>query len=184
MSRADTSEHKDHSLVSPDEPKHIEPHFGHGGTSYEGTDAKAGVVITSLAVIGGILVVVFFMTVFIQKYIQHGNPIGASPSALAPGRVVPPAPQLQVQPWEDLPEMRAHEEQVLNSSGKDADGHYHIPITDAMNVVVSRLRIQPGAAQGLTTPGGGGRAFSGSITAMPREYQAPVIQGEIQKHAQ
>jgi hypothetical protein len=175
---------KSNDLVHPSEHPHTEPHFGHEGTSFEGTDASAGTVIGSLAIIGGTLVIVFFITIFIQRYIRHETPLGQLPSPLAPARVVPPAPQLQVQPWEDLPQMRAHEDQVLNSSGKDAEGHYHIPINAAMTAVVSRLKIQPDAPQGLTTPGGGGRGFAGSLADMPAPYRTPTIQGEIQKNAQ
>ncbi len=179
-----TSHHKPNDLVNSQHPIHSEAHSGHEGTSYEGVDARAGLVIGSLAVIGGTLVIVFALTVGIQKYIQARNPAGEEPSPLAPARVLPPAPQIQVQPWEDLPQMRAHEDQVLNSSGKDADGHYHIPINDAMGTVVSRLRIEPNPPVGLSTPGGEGRQFSRSLSDMPPQYRAPVIQGEIHKHAQ
>lgn len=179
----DTSRHKSNELVHSEGEKHSEPVLGHEGTNYEAVDARAGLVVWSLTVIGLTLVVVFAMTIGIQKYIQARNPQGELPSPLAPERVVAPAPQLQVQPWEDLPQMRAHEDQVLNSSGKDAQGHYHVPIANAMEAVVSRLKIEPNAPVGLTTPGGGGRGFSGSLTDMPAQYQAPAIQGEIKKHA-
>ncbi|MDQ2843039.1 MAG: hypothetical protein M3Y72_18775 [Acidobacteriota bacterium] len=179
-----TSGEKPNQLVHSETPKHSEPHLGHEGTNYEGTDANAGIIIGSLSVIGLTLVIVFAFTIGIQRYIQKRNPLGELPSPLAPARVVPPAPQLQVEPWEDLPQMRAHEDQVLNSSGKDAEGHYHIPINDAMNVVVPSLKIEPNAPVGLTTPGGGGRHFAGSLADMPPQYQTPSIQGEIHKHAQ
>ncbi len=177
--------HKDNRLVSTvGEPKHSEPHAGHEGTSYEGADATASLVIWSLGIIGGMLVIVFFMTIFIQRLLQDKNPPGELPSPLAPARVIPQSPLLQVHPWEELPDLRAHEEQVLNSYGKDPDGHTHIPINQAMDAVVSRLNIAPGATQGITTPGGQGRAFSGSVNAMPPAYRKPQIQGEIRKHAQ
>jgi hypothetical protein len=179
-----TSHRGSKDVVPTQHPVHSEAHGGHEGTSYEGVDARPGLVIGSLAIIGGTLVIVFALTVGIQKYIQSRNPPGEEPSPLAPARVVPPAPQLQVQPWEDLPQMRAREDQVLNSSGKDADGHYHIPINDAIGAVVSRLRIEPNAPVGLATPGGEGRQFSRSLSDMPPQYRAPVIQGEIHKHAQ
>ncbi|HEX4164952.1 MAG TPA: hypothetical protein VHZ55_05705 [Bryobacteraceae bacterium] len=180
----DLGQHKPNELVHSERPKHTEPHMGHGGTSYEGGDASAGMVVGSLSVIGLTLVIVFALTIGIQKYIQQRNPIGPLASPLAPERVVPPAPQLQVQPWEDLPQMRAHEEQVLNSSGRDAQGHYHIPINDAMGSVVARLKVEPNAPVGLTTPGGGGRGYAGSLTNMPANSPAPAIRGEIEKHAQ
>ena len=180
-----SDEHKPTRFVSGyGEPKHSEPHAGHGGTSFEGTDAPASMVVGSLAVIGAILVVTFALTLGIQKMLVHENPPGNLPSPLAPPRVVPQAPLLQVHPWEELPDLRAHEDQVLNSFGKDPDGRVHIPVNQAMDTVVSRLNIAPGAGQGITTPGGEGREFAGSINAMPPAYGRPQIRGEIRKHAQ
>jgi hypothetical protein len=184
MSHQIDEHRKPNELVHSEGPKHTEPHLGHEGTSYEGGDAKAGLVVGSLAVIGLTLVVVFALTVGIQKYIQARNPVGQLASPLAPERVIPPAPQLQVQPWEDLPELRAQEEKMLNFSGKDPQGRYHIPINDAIGAVVSRLKIEPNAPAGLDTPGGEGRTFAGSLSQQPPKYRRPTIQGEIQKHAQ
>jgi hypothetical protein len=161
-----------------------EPHVGHGGTTFEGVDARPGLIIGSLAVIAVMLVVVFALTVGIQKYLTDTNPEGELPSAVAPARVVPPTPQLQVHPWEELPDLRAHENQVLNNFGKDADGHVHIPIDRAIDAVVARLPIRPGAPEGIDTPGGEGRDFGGSLSAMPAPYRRVPIQGEIHKHAQ
>lgn len=177
-------QHKSTDLVHPHPPVHTETHLGHAGTSFEGTDASAGIVIWSLAIIGGTLIIVFLIVIGVQKLLQDANPPGQLPSPLAPARVVPPNPVLQVHPWEELPDVRAHEDQILNSYGKDADGHVHIPITAAMDAVVSRLNIEPGAPQGITTPGGEGRQFAGSVNAMPAPYQRPQIQGEIHKNAQ
>jgi hypothetical protein len=180
----DLPEARENELVRSHEPKHSEPHRGHGGTSFEGTDAKAGLVIWSLAMIGGTLVIVFAMTIGIQRYLASSNPPGALPSPLAPDRLFAPAPQLQPHPWEELPDFRAHEDQILSGYGKDADGRVHIPINQAMDAVVARLKVQPDATTGITTPGGEGRDFAGSVNAMPGPYRRPQIQGEIRKNAQ
>ncbi|HEY3939533.1 MAG TPA: hypothetical protein VGL97_19025 [Bryobacteraceae bacterium] len=174
-------------MIGP--PKYTEPHEGHGGTKYEGVDARASMVIWSLSIIGGTLVIVFALTIGLQKMLEHDNPVGELPSPLAPSRILAPAPQVQVHPWEELPDMRAHENDVLNSSGKDAEGHIHIPINQAMNAVISRLKIRPDAPPGITTPGGEGRDFSRALSYMPPAYQVPQpvvpqIRGEIHKHAQ
>jgi hypothetical protein len=177
-------EAKENELVHFHGPKASEPVTGHEGTSFENLDAKAGLVIWSLAIIGGTLVIVFALTIGIQKMLQDRNPPGALPSPLAPERVLAPAPQLQVHPWEELPEMRAQEEQLLNSYGKYKDGRFHIPINVAMNTVLPQLKIAPNAPQGITTPGGEGRDFSRSVNDMPPAYRRPEIRGEIRKHAQ
>jgi hypothetical protein len=166
------------------EPIETEPHVGHGGTSFEAVDASVKMVLFSLGIIAGTLIVVFAITIGIQKYLQDAHPPGQLPSPLAPSRIIPPQPQLQVHPWETLPDVRAQEDQLLSSGGKDADGRAHIPIDRAMDEVVSRLNIGPNARPGITTPGGGGRDFSGSVNAMPPAYRVPQIQGEIHKRAQ
>jgi hypothetical protein len=166
-------------------PKHSEPVEGHGGTSYENLDAKPKLILWSLGVIVGTVAIVFAMTIGFQKALEQGHPLGELPSPLAPARVLAPAPQLQVHPWEEVPDMRAHEDEVLNSSGKDAEGRMHVPIDKAMDAVVSHLVIQPNAPHGIYTPGGEGRAFAGSVNDMPPAYrQTPQIRGEIRKHAQ
>lgn len=177
-------ETKGNELVHFHGPKASHPVQGHEHTSYEGLDARAGLVIWSLALIGGTLVIVFALTIGIQKLLTTEHPPGPLASPLAPARVLPPAPQLQVHPWEELPEMRAREDKILNSYGKDPDGRLHVPISVAMDALIPRLKIAPDAPQGLTTPGGGGRDFAGSINDMPAPYRRPQIQGEIHKHAQ
>jgi hypothetical protein len=178
-----TDTNKDNELVHSHAPKTSLPVYGHERTSYEGTDATAGIVIWSLAIIGATLVIVFAFTVGIQKWLQSAHPAGQAASPLAPGRVIPPAPQLQVHPWEELPEVRAREAQVLNSYGKNPDGTYHVPIQVAINNVAPRLKVAANAPLGLTTPGGEGRDFAHSVKDMPAPYQVPAIQGVIEKHA-
>lgn len=180
---------KHNKLVHSEGPKRSEPVEGHGGTSYEQADARPSLILWSLGIIVGTVVIVFAMTLGFHKMLQDGHSTGELPSPLAPSRVLAPAPQLQVHPWEEVPDMRAHEDEVLNSSGKDAAGHIHIPIDKAMDTVVSRLVIQPNAPRGIYTPGGEGRNFAGSVNDMPPAYRQapqkiPQIQGEIRKHAQ
>ncbi|MGA8596707.1 MAG: hypothetical protein WB676_18515 [Bryobacteraceae bacterium] len=173
-----------HSGHGPTARPPSEPHVGHGGTTFEGVDARPGLIIGSLATIALMLIVVFALTVGVQKYLTDRNPQGELPSAVAPSRVVPPTPQLQPHPWEELPDLRAHEDQILNSFGKDAEGHVHIPIDRAMDAVVARLPIRPGSPEGIDTPGGEGRDFAKSLSEMPAPYRRAPIQGEIHKHAQ
>ncbi len=181
-------QHKPNRLVSPTgQEVHSEPHTGHEDTSFEGGDARAGIVIWSLAIIGVTLIVIFAITIGVQKILESRNPPGQLPSPLAPGRIVPSGPLLQVHPWEELPEVKEDAQKLLNTSGRDADGHYHIPIDQAMSAVAGQLTIASNAPEGITTPGGEGRDFAGSVNSMPAPYQRPAqpaqIQGEIRKHA-
>jgi hypothetical protein len=172
------------TMVSSRGPVVSKPHVGHGGTAFEEVDARAGVVIGSLVIIGGTLVFVFALTLVFHSLLIKLNPQGSLPSPIAKERIIPPEPQLEVHPWDILPDLRAHENQVLESSGKDAQGHARIPINQAIADVVSRLNVAHGAPQGIRTPGGEGRDFSGSTSAMPDAYKRPSIQGEIRKNAQ
>jgi hypothetical protein len=174
---------KGNELVHSEHPKPSSPHVGHEGTAYEGVDASVGMVIGSLATIALILLLTMAVVLPLFRYLRDNHPLGNPPSPLAPARVIPPEPRIQVHPWEDLPDLRAREDRILSTTGKDAAGHVHVPITQAMDAVVSKLNIRPDAPVGLTVPGGQGRDFSGSLSSMPPQYQTPTIQGEIRKNA-
>lgn len=177
-------EQPSHDMRHPPHTHHSEPHAGHGGTSFEGVDASVKMVIYSLATIALTLLITLAITLPIHRAFRDTTPLGQPASPLAPARVVPPNPQLQVHPWEELPEMRAQSDQVLNNGGKAPDGRTHVPVNQAMDSVVSRLTIAPNAPAGITTPGGQGRSFAGSVNGMPPQYRQPQISGEIRKNAQ
>jgi len=171
------SEHETHDSTSSD------PIIGHGGTSYEGHDVKAGVVVWSLIIVASLCAMGFLLMFGVQKYLEKIHPPGELASPLAPERVIPPAPQLQIHPWEDLPEMRAAENKALAQTGTDEAGRAHIPIDAAMTEVLSRLKVDPNAPRGLYTPGGQGREYSRSVTELPGAVR-PQIEGEIRKNVQ
>jgi hypothetical protein len=155
-------------------------------------------VVGSLAVIALTLVITAIVTFPIDNLLKQANPPGHLPSPLSPERVIPAKPRLEVHPWNSLPELRAHEQEVLNSSGKDAAGHTHISIDQAIDQVALQLPVRANAGPGLTVPGGQGLDFANSLSAMPAPYQAILqqaaqqpaagkpgltIQGEIRKNA-
>jgi hypothetical protein len=147
----------------------------HAGTRFEPSDARAGIVIWSLAIIAGTLVLAFAVTVYIQRFLYDFNPQGQPASPLGPARVIPPDPQIEVHPWDELPELRAREDRVLHTYGKDAEGHVRVPIGLAMDSIIPRLTIRPGAPAGINTPGGEGRGHGASQPAAPVriEIKAP-----------
>ncbi len=155
-----------------------------GDVAFEASDAPAKVVVYSLGIVAALAIFCFALMFGYDKFLESTHPRGELPSPLSPARVVPPAPQLERLPWMDLPEMHAHEAQVLASSGKDAAGHMHVPITTAIDVVASKINTHSGEPAGLTIPGGQGREFSHGLADMPPAYQQPQIQGEIHKNAQ
>jgi hypothetical protein len=157
--------------------------MGHFGTAYEGHDVKAGVVIWSLIIVAGLAIAGFILMIGVQKYLEASHPPGELASPLAPDRIIPEAPQVQVHPWEDLPEMRASEVKALETTGRDQAGRMHIPIEKAMSEVLTKLKVDPNAPKGLTTPGGQGREYSHVLTEN-RGNERPQIEGEIRKNAQ
>ncbi|MDQ2774918.1 MAG: hypothetical protein M3Y57_08360 [Acidobacteriota bacterium] len=189
MSYDPSHDSKHETFVQHHGPVHSEPHAGHHGTNYEGTDASVKIVLGSLIIIAVTLIVSFAITIPIHRMLRDANPPSELPSPLAPARVVPPTPLLQVHPWEEFPDLLAQQEAQLHSYGKDPDGHVHIPISSAVDAVVSKLNIRPNATPGYMVPGGQGRDFAGSLGSMPPAYQTPkaqtpTIQGEIHKNAQ
>ena len=160
------------------------------GVHFEVGDASVKLVINSLVIIVAVLFVTLAITIGIQKYLEAKNTAGVSNNARAPERIIPPAPRLQVHPWERLPVLRAHEDEILNGYGKDADGHIHIPIDHAMDLVLGRLQIRPEAPPGLRIPGGNSYDFTGSVNTYPPSYQAPAavpgepLKGKVEKSAQ
>jgi hypothetical protein len=79
--------------------------------------------------------------------------------------------------------MRATEEKGLTETGRDKAGHMHIPIDRAMTEVLSRLKVDPNAPHGLTTPGGQGIEYSHGLNELPSTAR-PQIEGEVRKNAQ
>lgn len=162
--------------------------MGPGGEiGFESTDAPARVVVYSLGIVAALGIFGFALMFGYDKFLESQYPPSSLPSPLAKERIVPPAPQIERLPWLDLPELRAHEKEVLSASGPGKDGHIHVPIDKAMDAVVSRLNSKPGEPTGLTTPGGQDRVFSHTLAEMPAAYQhagQATLQGEIHKNAQ
>lgn len=166
-------------------PVQSTPIHGHDGIAYEANDVKAPIVVWSLIIIGLLGASGFGLMLGVQKYFETTHPAGELASPLTPERVIPSAPQVQVHPWEDLPEMRASEVKTLEFSGRDQAGRMHIPIEKAMSEIVPRLKVDPSAPKGLVTPGGQGREYSHALSEIGvTNRPAPMIEGEIRKNAQ
>lgn len=182
------------------------PVMGHEGTAFEGTDAKVGIIIGSLLVIVITLAISAAIVVPIFKILQAANPPGELPSPIAPGRVLPPKPVLQVHPWNEYPGLLDSQLKQLNNAGTNLAGQPHIPISEAINNVSGHLPVRNNAPEGYTVPGGQGRDFATGLAEMPQAYQqvqqqaaelapaaaaatqkpnkqGPTIQGEIRKNA-
>ena len=160
------------------------------GVRFDPKDASASLVIYSLGVIAGGLIVTFIIVIGMYKYFIGATPLGRPASDRTSERVLPPEPKLEVHPWESLPILRQHEDEILNGYGKDAEGHVHIPIDRAMDLVIPQLRIRPNSPPGLTIPGGVGFGTVGSSHDLPPQYRSPAeagppqLKGKVEKSAQ
>lgn len=71
-------------------------------------------------------------------------------AARAPGELVPPEPRLQVSPSQDLREMRAAEDAILNNYGwaDQPTGTVRIPVEQAMQILAQRgLPVDSGGSK-------------------------------------
>jgi hypothetical protein len=115
-------------------------------------------------VISGLLLIVMTVLVFwlagwlLNAFTAHQAARDVAPSPLAQTRpALPPEPRLQVAPSQELQELRASEEAVLQSYGwvDQAAGIVRLPMARAMELVLERglpvWPVAPGAA-----PGAGG----------------------------
>lgn len=108
---------------------------------YEPTDANVRNSIWTGIGIAVMTLLILIAVVLTTKWFQATTDQGRLPSPLAPARIFPPAPKVEVQPWTDFPKLRAHEEQVLNSYGVTR-GEIHIPVDRAVDLIVPRLPMR------------------------------------------
>jgi len=109
------------------------------------------------------LVLTWGASLWIFDYFGRVQELGPPPTPFERGRSVPPLPQLQVEPVQDLNQLQQGEQHALNSYGwvDRGRGIVHIPIHRAMDLLLERgLPARPGAAgapKGDGAPGEGNR---------------------------
>jgi len=112
---------------------------GHAAVGHEERDvAYRPVVIGLVGLIALLLASAGLMYVLLVYFVSTTPPQPANPLAQNLGRQVPPAPRLQSNPLQDLAQMRAEEDAVLNSYGwvdRNA-GIVRVPIERAMELLV------------------------------------------------
>ena len=149
-------EHAPTAHVSPDDEYLETP----PGSTYEHTDASVGIIAKFLLWLAVSAVVIhvglgFLYGLLIDYSMETGEQ--RYPLAAEQGERLPPAPRLQQFPHNDLYQFRVGEEAFLEGYGwmnKEA-GIVHIPIEDAMRLVVERglPSRAPAGSQELETPG-------------------------------
>lgn len=125
---------------------------------YEIRDVNTRVILYFVAVLFVVLVITLVSMRGLFGYFSETQNLGPGASPFDNSRTLPPAPRLQVQPAEDLDQMRQTQEQILNSYGWEdkASGTVRVPIDRAMDMLIEHklpLRQNPPASQNSETVG-------------------------------
>ena len=128
--------HQPHADPAHGAPDHAELHHEESDVNFGGiVGFGAGLA----AVCAGVAIVVFVLFRFLETRQAHSGPV-EYPLAIADENRLPPEPRLQINPREDLRDLRAKEDELLRSYGwvdKNA-GVVRIPIDDAIRLTLER----------------------------------------------
>jgi hypothetical protein len=141
----------------------------HEGNGYETRDANPASLLRFGAVLVVTLVVAGTVSLWVYGYLGKRDDLGPPATPFERSRPLPPLPQLQVHPVEDLQTYRADQEKSLDSYGwvDRSRGTVHIPIERAMDLLLQRggLPARQGTATQPSkagTPTAGGEQGSGN----------------------
>jgi hypothetical protein len=107
---------------------------------YERRDANTRVLLHYGFWLGVVLVVVLITMKWTFNYLSAKDPLGPPPTPFENARALPPQPQLQVQPHQDLKTYCEQEKNDLESYGwvDSQDGVVRIPVDQAMDKVLQQ----------------------------------------------
>lgn len=113
------------------------------GSGHEYREANLKVIIWGLIGLVASMVVIMALTWGMFNVLKTTEQTEASGQALSPLATpgqLPPEPRLSARPYEELQNLRAREEQILNHYGwqDQKNGIVHIPIDKAMDMVAQQ----------------------------------------------
>jgi hypothetical protein len=148
----------------------------HGRYAHEKTDAGVRNVAALAAAFVGLLVFGVIVAYGTFRFMYTPETATEVPSALQPGRVLPPAPRLQVNAQEDLRDYLQQQKQTLNSYGwvDQSAGVVRIPIDRAMDLVIQKGLPTRVAAGGPTSGGAKHSAGRPPVASATSAIQAAV----------
>jgi hypothetical protein len=132
---------------------------------YETRDANVRGVFGFLVVLGLVLVFTALLCWGLFKYFSVGYAHREPASPFAETRQLPPGPQLQVSPRQDLLRFRAEQERSLESYSWEnrEDGTVRVPIERAMEMLLKQgLPVAPAVSANGTSDDTGTSASKGS----------------------
>jgi hypothetical protein len=153
-------------------------HIAPGAVRYEVQDIQPGKVFRALAYLVGVTVLVVAILYPAFRYFQarqrRADPPPPPLGQHQPGRP-PVGPRLQTTPMQDLAQIRAEDERLLNSYGwvDEAAGTVHVPIAEAMRMMVAR-GAGAVAPAGSPAPGASTSPTGAGPTAAPSAAPSPA----------
>jgi hypothetical protein len=127
-----------------------------------------------LFLVGAIVhVAIYLLFLYFSNSQETANIVRQYPLAAGQENRLPPEPRLQTNPRQDLQDLRAQEEQLLNGySWVDRNaGVVRIPIVEAIKLVVQRGLPARGPQQAGQTPAAGQAAATASAPASTPEQR-------------
>jgi hypothetical protein len=119
-------------------------HHDHGDAQHEQSDVNIRAIFefgAGLAVLGVVVaLVVALLFGYLTRREERASVVPLYPLAVELGERVPPEPRLQINPRQDLKDLRAAEDEILHGYGwvdRNA-GIVRIPINDAMRLTLER----------------------------------------------
>ncbi len=137
------------------------PEHSTNGSGHEHREANLKLIIWGAIGLGLSTVVIMILVwgIFnVLKTTEQKEPGQQALSPLATPGQLPPEPRLTARPYEELQNLRAHEEDVLNHYGwqDQKNGIVHIPIDKAMDIVAQQGpyggKLAPPAQTGKAGP--------------------------------
>ncbi len=112
----------------------------HGnGVGYEVTDPPVRIIVYSALGLAAVTILICFLLAGLFRILVAMEETGKR-NPLAPAHQLPPEPRVEVHPWEQLQQVRAHEEQQLRTYGwvDKEKGIVRLPIDRAIDLTLQR----------------------------------------------
>jgi len=141
---------------------------GAGTPGYETRDANPESLVKFIIGLAFTLVITFAGMWWLLGYFSRVQPLGpaAAPFQALRERQLPPLPRIQVQPVHELEEVRDQQRQAVDSYGwvDRAHGVVHIPIEQAMEIILTRGGLPARQTAGATSSAAPAKAKAGKST--------------------
>ena len=113
-------------------------HHSPNGAGHEQSEVSVKLIVVSLAFLAVATAIVFVLVVGIFRYFYATNSTEEATRLSQP--VVPPEPRIEVAPYEELQQLRAKEDHILNSYAwvGQQGGAVRVPIDKAIDLLAAK----------------------------------------------